>query len=125
MKRKLFDIEDDGTGRVSLARFYNSAKLGQWQFSESPDYSRALGALDDSDTSNPRVIVANYIAAPTNCVASSSYYSVCCLDECEDLVDHLERKIHAPSATPRKIATHSQLRSSDASTRDTWAKAGE
>merc|ERR1712232_94003 len=61
------------------------------------------GALDDSTPTNPRVIVANYILAPSNCVASSKFYSVCCLDECEDLVDHLEREIQAPAATPQRI----------------------
>jgi hypothetical protein len=105
LKRKLLAIEDDGTGRVSLAKFYGAAvDQGHWQFSESPDYLRSLGALDESTPSNPRVIVTNYILSPSNCVASSSYYSVCCLDECEDLVDHLEREISAPAAQPERIA---------------------
>jgi len=104
LKRKLLTIEDDGTGRVSLSKFYDSAvSHGQWQFTESLDYLRMMGALDESNPSNPRVIVANYILAPSNCVASSSYYSVCCLAECEDLVDHLEREIQAPAATPAHI----------------------
>ena len=59
--------------------------------------------MDESNPSNPRVIVANYIHAPSNCVAASSYYSVCCLDECEDLVDNLEKEIRAPAATPARI----------------------
>jgi hypothetical protein len=106
LKRKLLAIEDDGTGRVSLTKFYGSAiNHGHWQFSETPDYLRSLGALDESIPTNPRVIVPNYILAPTNCVASSSYYSVCCLDECEELVDHVERAISAPAAKPARIAS--------------------
>jgi hypothetical protein len=106
LKRKLFAIEDDGTGRVSLVKFYSSAvNHGHWQFSESPDYLRSLGALDESNPANPRVIVSNYVLSPSNCVASSSYYSVCCLDECEDLMDHLEQEIKAPSAKPSQIAS--------------------
>merc|ERR1719197_101957 len=106
LKSKLLAIEDDGTGRVSLSKFYNSAvNHGHWQFSESPEYLRSMGALDESDPSNPRVIVPNYILAPSNCVASSNYYSVCCLDECEDLVDHLEHEISTPAATPAQIAS--------------------
>jgi hypothetical protein len=105
LKRKLLDIEDDGTGRVSLSKFYNGAlNEGHWQFSESPEFLRSMGALDESSPTNPRVIITNYILAPSNCVASSKYYSVCCLDECEDLVDHLEREIQAPAATPARIA---------------------
>jgi len=36
-------------------------------------------------------------------VASSSFYAVCCLDECEPLLAHLERRIVAPEATPDRI----------------------
>jgi len=104
LKRTLFGIEDDGTGRVSLSKFYDShLNHGNWQFTESADYLRATGALDESNPSNPRVIVPNYILSPSNCVAASSYYSVCCLDECEDFVDHLEKEIRAPTATPARI----------------------
>ena len=37
-------------------------------------------------------------------VASSKYYSVCCIDECEDLIGHLEQEIRAPVAEPDRIA---------------------
>jgi hypothetical protein len=105
LKRKLLAIEDDGTGRVSLSKFYNGAlNGGHWQFSESAEFLRSMGALDESTPANPRVIITNYILAPSNCVASSKYYSVCCLDECEDLIDHLEREIQAPAASPARIA---------------------
>jgi hypothetical protein len=79
LKKKMLAIEDDGTGRLSLAKFYGAAlNDGHWQFSESPDYLRAIGALDESNPENPRVIMTNYILSPSNCVASSSYYQVCC-----------------------------------------------
>jgi hypothetical protein len=105
LKKKMLAIEDDGTGRLSLAKFYGAAlNQNHWQFSESPDYLRAIGALDESNPENPRVIMTNYILSPSNCVASSNYYQVCCLDECEDLLDHLEREIKAPAATPAQIA---------------------
>lgn len=104
LKRKLFAIEDAGTGRVALSKFYNAAlNHGHWQFTESADYLRTLGALDESNPSILRVIVPNYILSPSNCVASSIYYSVCCLDECEDLVDHIEREIQAPAATAEQL----------------------
>merc|ERR1719183_2540906 len=74
------------------------------QMKESVAYLRQLGALDESNPSKPRVIIANYITSPTNCIASSSFYSVCCMDECEGLLGHLEQKIAAPEATSTRIA---------------------
>jgi len=103
----LMAIEDPGVGgagRVRIADFYGTAlNDGKWQFSESVDYLRQLGALDESDASNPRVIIPNYISGPSNCVASSSYYSVCCIDECEGILGRLEDMIGAPQATSATI----------------------
>merc|ERR1719407_472414 len=93
-----------GAGRVRISDFYKKAlNEGKWQFSESVDYLRQLGALDESDPSNPRVIIPNYISGPSNCVASSAYYSVCCLDECESILGRLEQTIAAPEAKPSTI----------------------
>jgi hypothetical protein len=103
----LVAIEDPsvgGAGRVRIADFYGQAlNNGKWQFSESIDYLRQLGALDESDASNPRVIIPNYISSPSNCVASSAYYSVCCLDECEGILGRLEQLVSAPEASPSTI----------------------
>jgi len=104
IKAALVQKEERGTGRVRLSDFYRPAVDGQWQFQESVAYLRELGALDESDADKPRVIIANYITAPTNCIASSSFYSVCCMDECEGLLGHLEQQIAAPEATSTRIA---------------------
>ena len=104
MKDSLVKIEDSGTGRVLLSDFYKPGLDGQWQFQESVAYLRQLGALDESNPSRPSVIIANYLNSPTNCIASSSFYSVCCMDECEGLLGHLEQKIAAPEATSTHIA---------------------
>jgi len=105
LKKKLLSIEDDGTGRVSLAKFYGAVVNGIHQeFEESSEYLRALGALDETNPSQPRVIITNYILSPSNCLAASKYYSVCCLDECEDLMDHVERTVENPVATPEQLA---------------------
>jgi len=104
LKSELLHLEDRGTGRVRLADFYGSAvNEGKWQFSESVPYLRELGALDESDPADMRVIIPNYIYSPSNCVASSKYYSVCCVDECEDLLGHIEEQLRAPAATPTEI----------------------
>mmetsp|Transcript_119966 Transcript_119966/g.195193 ORF Transcript_119966/g.195193 Transcript_119966/m.195193 type:complete len:571 (+) Transcript_119966:80-1792(+) len=108
LKQTLLEVEDTGpggAGRVRAADFYKLAlHEGKWQFSESIPYLRQLGALDESEPSNPRIIVTNYIYSPSNCVASSSYYSVCCIDECEGLLAHLERELVKPDARPSEIA---------------------
>jgi len=49
------------------------------------------------------VIIPNYINSPSNCVASSKFYAVCCIDECEALLGSLETHIGMPDATPTLI----------------------
>lgn len=101
------EMEDPGTGgagRVRLADFYDAAlNKGKYQLVESPEYLRQLGALDESNPDNLRVLIANYVNGPSNCLASSSYYSVCCVNECDELLGHLETKIAAPDASPETI----------------------
>merc|ERR1719436_1218045 len=105
LKKELLAMGDRGTGRVRVADFYGAALHdGKWQFSESLAYLRQLGALDESDPRNLRVIIPNYINSPSNCVAASNYYSVCCLDECEDILGHLEERLGTYEATPVDIA---------------------
>eukprot|EP00439_Symbiodinium_sp_Y106_P059155 s3068_g8.t1 len=60
------------------------------------------GALDESDQ-EARVIVPNYMMADSNCLASSEYYSVCCKDPCEEIMDQLEASLRAPSASPSAV----------------------
>jgi len=106
LKDDLMAIEDSGptgAGRVRLTDFYKLALDGKPQFSESVNFLRQQGALDESDPSNPKVLITNYIASPSNCIASSSFFSVCCTDECEGLFQQLERNIAAPDAPPATI----------------------
>merc|ERR1719362_924779 len=49
------------------------------------------------------VLITNYIYSPSNCLVSSSMYSICCQNECEGLFGHLEREIAEPDATPTQI----------------------
>jgi len=51
-----------------------------------------------------RVIIPNYLNAPSNCIASSAYYGICCIDECEELIGQLERKLRVPMASPSEVA---------------------
>jgi hypothetical protein len=107
LKAALVKMEDRGTGRVRLSDFYRPASKGvdgSWQFQESISYLRQLGALDESNADEARVMIPNYLTSQANCIASSEYYSVCCIDECEDLFSHLEKNIASPEATPTRVA---------------------
>jgi hypothetical protein len=106
LKQALVAREGACFGHVPLVDFYNSALAdGKWQFSESTDYLRALGALDESDPARPNVIVPNYIDCPSNLVGESRVHSVVCQDECEPIMARLEAGLRWPSATPEEIIT--------------------
>lgn len=97
-------LEDRGSGRVLLKEFYRSALAGNWQFSEKEDYLRETGVLDDSYQSRePAVVIPNYVNAPSNCLASSSIYQVCCINECEALMAPIEQQIGAHETTTDRI----------------------
>jgi len=99
LKSDLMSIEQPGTGRVLLSDFY--AK--DLQLHESVDYLRNLGALEN-ETGTPMLLMANYISSPSRCMPFSSYYSICCPDECDSLMVSLERGVGQPSASPARIA---------------------
>jgi hypothetical protein len=103
LKDALTRIEYADSGRVKLSDFYRPSLDGAWQFQESVPYLRQLGALDESDPNAMSVIIVNYLHSQTNCIASTGYYSVCCKDECENLMGQLEEKIASPEAKPAAI----------------------
>lgn len=105
LRRFLSEMDHSATGRVSLKDFY---KVGQaderWAFLETPEYLRQLGSLDESSkTSGPQVLISNYAYGMSNCLTSTPYYSVCCLNECEGLLQQVERQVAKPSASPTEI----------------------
>ena len=101
LKAELLQNEEHpGTGRVRLSDFYSMAlKGGQWQFSESSSYLRQIGALDETDPQILRVVVPNYILGLSNCIAASSYYMVCCINECDAHLTRLEEALQSHQAT--------------------------
>merc|ERR1719310_1492486 len=105
MKNKLVDLENTrSTGRVSLSAFYGGKNTGKdWEFEESVDYLRQLGALDESNPRQMRVIVPNYLIGPNNCIEASEAHTYCCKDECEVLVAEVERGIAAPMGAVEDI----------------------
>mmetsp|Transcript_188 Transcript_188/g.499 ORF Transcript_188/g.499 Transcript_188/m.499 type:complete len:545 (+) Transcript_188:67-1701(+) len=98
MKDHLMELDERGFGRVPLHRFHAQPRTGKYSFSESADALREYGALDETIASDPQVIIANYIINPTNCIADGAYFSVCCVSECEGLMNELAAHVQAPFA---------------------------
>eukprot|EP00933_Yihiella_yeosuensis_P062534 TRINITY_DN65508_c0_g1_i1.p1 TRINITY_DN65508_c0_g1~~TRINITY_DN65508_c0_g1_i1.p1 ORF type:complete len:523 (-),score=134.70 TRINITY_DN65508_c0_g1_i1:272-1840(-) len=98
MKTVLKTLDRNGTGRVSLKDFHSEPAHNTFQFTEPEDYLRKAGALAEDADGGKQVLIANYLLGPSNCIASSEYFSVCCLNSCEDIVSELEEAIHAPAA---------------------------
>merc|ERR1719375_2632419 len=97
------NLEYHDTGRVRMSDFYRPALDGFWQFQESAGYLRELGVLEETDPRAPNVMIANYLGSPANCIASSGFYSVCCKNECEGLLGHIEQNIGTSEAKPATI----------------------
>jgi len=103
MKDDLMALDEDGSGRIPLSIFYMKSNKREYQFTESVEYLRQIGAVDDTWKREPRVRIANYVTGPSNCIAASRFYSVCCLNECDGVLNELEGSIRAPSASPERI----------------------
>merc|ERR1719321_1222303 len=48
-------------------------------------------------------MIANYINQMSNCITSAPYYSICCLNECDQIYRQLEAQIPASTASPGEI----------------------
>jgi hypothetical protein len=104
IKDGLVSMDPHGTGRVKLSAFYGKSENGAWQFREASEYLRQLGALDESSTDQgPQVIIPNYISGMSNCITSASYYSICCLNECDRVFQHMETIIPSSAASVEEI----------------------
>merc|ERR1719162_2895770 len=104
MRDMLTQYDVHHTGRVRITDFYRSTVEGAWQFLEPTQYLRQNGALDESSSFlGPQVLIANYIAGMSNCITSAPYYSICCLNDCDQVFQHLEALIIAPTASALEI----------------------
>jgi len=101
VKGDLLKSEIPGTGRVPLSRFY---AIDSNPLRESVDYIRNMGALDEANAGSPLVVIPNYMSGPSRCMPFSGYFSVCCPDDCENVLGGIERAIAGPSAEPHQLA---------------------
>ena len=101
LSHELQGLENQCPGHINLAKFYSSHLYqDKWQFTESVDYLRSLGALEESQKGNPQLVSANYVLGANNCVSSSKFYSQCCLNECDGYLRKLEKAVGVPEVTP-------------------------
>mmetsp|Transcript_72942 Transcript_72942/g.152274 ORF Transcript_72942/g.152274 Transcript_72942/m.152274 type:complete len:585 (-) Transcript_72942:187-1941(-) len=102
MKASLVEMDSHHTGRVPLSKFYGQGLEAEWRFGESEDYLRELGALDESGWSK-QVIIPNYIQASSNCIIGSQHYLVCCVNDCDAIMEEVEEHVGAPTANPELL----------------------
>jgi len=104
LRQMLLKREEDGSGRVELQTFYQAGLEGNFQFRETPDWLRSLGALDESSPDRPRVIIENYVAGASNAVGASPYLDNRCMSPCEALYSQLERQFRKAGVEPEDLA---------------------
>lgn len=90
MEKTFFSLPGGETGRVKLQDLRNN---GGGLFRESEQYLQELGALDDADPKESYVYLANYMLGPSNCDGTTSFYDLCCPNECESHKMHLEHAV--------------------------------
>eukprot|EP00419_Tripos_fusus_P083378 CAMPEP_0172939636 /NCGR_PEP_ID=MMETSP1075-20121228/223623_1 /TAXON_ID=2916 /ORGANISM="Ceratium fusus, Strain PA161109" /LENGTH=695 /DNA_ID=CAMNT_0013801027 /DNA_START=101 /DNA_END=2188 /DNA_ORIENTATION=+ len=106
MKRYLIKLDPDNDGRVPLNIVHkqpeNLDSHGEqvFRFSESQDYLRGMGGLDESNPNRPQVLISNYVLGPANCYKSLAFHTFCCLNECDAVLTEVERAVGGPSAKP-------------------------
>jgi len=104
IKKNLISMDSRNAGRVPLSDFYHKSVNGEWRFSESQVYLRELGALDESSkTEGPQVLIPNYLLGASNCIVTSTYYHICCVNECEALLGEVEQALNSPVARPDEV----------------------
>lgn len=104
LKQILLTVEHKGTGRVRLSDFYGLGASGHPQFVERQEYLRDLGVLDETDETAPSVMISNWLYSETNCLGSSVHYSICCVNECNSLMAHLEQQFRNPRVPADQLA---------------------
>merc|ERR1719401_1117334 len=98
IKQQLSLLPNATSGRVLLADFHRGALEGKGIFRESADYLRAAGALDQSNPARPQVLLPNYVYSP------SSFLDLCCPNDCDLIMEHLEQSLQRPEVGPSDVS---------------------
>jgi len=104
MKEDLMARSRGGSGLVPLAKFWSQDRQqNRFQYVESIEHLRTIGALDETSGRHPQVRIPNYVLGPLNCHAYSSAVTRCCINECELIMKDIERQVRDPMATPEAL----------------------
>jgi len=103
LKGVLSKMQGKKPGRVRLSTFYNKGEYRHWDFADKKEYLKALGVLDETDAAHPSVIITNYLLSRPNCLDASHLFTICCRDECEDLMSSLEKELGGAVAEPERL----------------------
>lgn len=106
IKHRLVKLDRTATGRVPVSAFYGANVDGEWRFQESEAYLQDLGALDVSPHwEEKQVIIPNYLQGMSNCIVHKPHYAVCCMNECESIINEIEAAIDGPTAEPAQLVS--------------------
>jgi len=106
-KQELVAKPSHKQGRVQLSDLSQSEASGRRDrnrllFTETADDFKKLGVL--SPDSDKELIIPNFINSQSMCLSTASFYTACCVNECEGLLSQLEKEVAAPVSEPAQLA---------------------
>jgi DNA-directed RNA polymerase subunit F len=105
VKEELSSKPSHRDGRVPLSEVQPSYATGRRSlFTESEADLEKLGVLSkSSEGGHSELIISNYINSQSMCLSTASFYTACCMNECEGLLATLEREAAAPAMAPEEL----------------------
>eukprot|EP00928_Gymnodinium_smaydae_P046352 TRINITY_DN30875_c0_g1_i1.p1 TRINITY_DN30875_c0_g1~~TRINITY_DN30875_c0_g1_i1.p1 ORF type:complete len:704 (-),score=165.52 TRINITY_DN30875_c0_g1_i1:54-1880(-) len=101
-KQRLAAAPELAGGQVPLKNLVpNSEKGFRPLFTETAATLRTLGAVAGSP--EPKLVAPNYINSQSFCLSTASYYTVCCPNECEEIIASLERASTSDAMAPSRV----------------------
>jgi len=106
-KEELMSKPSYREGRVGniLSEVEASHTIGRRSlFTENVEELEKLGVLNTVSGGAPEIIIPNYVNSQSMCLSTASLFTVCCVNECDDLLGRLEREVASPAAQPSQLA---------------------
>eukprot|EP00927_Polykrikos_kofoidii_P023549 TRINITY_DN21662_c0_g1_i1.p1 TRINITY_DN21662_c0_g1~~TRINITY_DN21662_c0_g1_i1.p1 ORF type:complete len:505 (+),score=63.26 TRINITY_DN21662_c0_g1_i1:83-1597(+) len=100
----LLDLEEEQTGRLHLADFQQLvANEDTRHLGRTIEHMRSDGILDESDKRQPKVIISNYMASRSHCIAKSGLTCICCPTACMHVLNQIEESVGRDAVAPADI----------------------
>jgi len=103
IKRDLTAMPNGASGRVLLSDLHRKALDGSMLFAESTEFLATLGALEEGEQGAVSVLVPNYVYSPSNCLGTTSFFDMCCPNQCEVVMAQLESSVGKSDAAPAEV----------------------